>query len=177
MTRGVTLVLLVGLAACTVGPDFTPPKPPDIRSWNDPSARGTDANARVSPASDPDPQWWDGFNDPVLSQLEKQAISGNLDLQQAVLRVVAARQNEAAARAAGLPTLGGTGSYTRQQIGAKGVLQSSGALGQLNSLADQNSALNQFSPGLGNRVSSAGQGAVNRIIQPIDLYQYGLDAS
>src|ERR1700712_3363517 len=105
MTRGVTLVLLVGLAACTGGPDFTPPKPPDIRSWNDPSAQGTDATSRVHPASNPDPLWWGVLKDPVLSQPEKQVIAGSLDLQQAGLRVVAARQNEAAARAAGLPSL------------------------------------------------------------------------
>jgi multidrug efflux system outer membrane protein len=169
--------LLLGLGACTVGPDFVPPKPPDVQSWNDSSAHRTDPNARVSPASNPDPEWWSGFDDPVLTQLEKQAISGNLDLQQAVLRVVEARQNEVAARAAGLPTLGGTGSYMREQIGAKGVLESTGVTGELNTLADQNSPLNQYSPGLGTKVGSVADSALNKIEQPINLYQYGFDAS
>ena len=171
------LLLLAGLSACTVGPDFHPPQAPDVQNWNDPSARGHDPQAFVSQDSNPDPQWWDGFGDPTLTQLEKLAISGNLDLQQAVLRVVQARENEVAARAAGLPSLGGTGSYAHEQIGAKGVLESTGAFGQLNSLADQNSPLNQFSPGLGNKVGSAIGGAVNKIEQPINLYQYGFDAS
>jgi NodT family efflux transporter outer membrane factor (OMF) lipoprotein len=169
--------LLLGLCACTVGPDFVPPKSPDAQSWQDRSALGTDPNARVSPASNPDPEWWNGFDDPILTQLEQQAISGNLDLQQAVLRVVEARQNAVAARAAGLPTLGGTGSYMREQIGAKGILESTGVTGQLNTLADQDSPLNQYSPGLGNKVGSAAGGALNKIEQPINLYQYGFDAS
>jgi NodT family efflux transporter outer membrane factor (OMF) lipoprotein len=151
-----SVALLLGLAACSVGPDFTPPNPPDVQSWNDPSARGANPNARVSPASNPDPEWWSGFGDPVLTKLEEQAISGNLDLQQAVLRVVAARQSEVAARAAGLPTIGGTGSYMREQIGAKGILESTG---------------------LGAKLGSAAGGELNQIEKPINLYEYGFDAS
>ncbi len=54
---------------------------------------------------------------------------------------------------------------------------STGVFGQLNSLANQNSPLNQFSPGLGNKAGSAIGGALNKIEQPINLYQYGFDAS
>ncbi len=167
----------LGLGACSVGPDFVPPTPPSVPGWNDKSARGHDPQAFVSKESNPDPNWWDRFDDPVLTRLEKQAISGNLDLQQAVLRVVAERQNEVAARAAGLPSLGGTGSYMREQIGAKGVLESSGLTNGVNALGAPTSPLNQFSPGLGTKAASAASGALNRIEQPIDLYQYGLDAS
>jgi NodT family efflux transporter outer membrane factor (OMF) lipoprotein len=166
--------LLAALAACTVGPDFTPPKPIDVAAWNDKSAA---AGAMVSRQSNPDPEWWAGFNDPVLTALIDKAIKGNLSLQQAVLRVVEARQSEAAARAAGLPTLGATGSYMREQLGVKGILDSKGAYTQLNSLADKNSPLNQYSPGLGNQTSSTLGGVLNSITQPTDLYQYGLDAS
>jgi NodT family efflux transporter outer membrane factor (OMF) lipoprotein len=170
-------VLLLGLGACTVGPDFVPPKPPDMPTWNDRSAQGADPDARITPLSNPDPQWWDRFGDPVLTQLEKQAISGNLDLQQAVLRVVEARQSEIAARAAGLPTLGGTGSYTREQIGAKGILESTGVYNEVNGLSAASSPLNQYSPGLGTKVGTVAGGALNAIDQPINLYQYGFDAS
>jgi NodT family efflux transporter outer membrane factor (OMF) lipoprotein len=167
----------IALAACTVGPDYEPPRPLGIQSWNDKSARGTDPAARIAPGTNPDPQWWDGFNDPVLTELEKRAIAGNLDLQQAVLRVVEARQNEIAARAAGLPSLGGTGSYMREQLGAKGILESSGLQGQVANLSAPGSPLNQFSPGLGNKVGGAAEGALNKLTQPVNLYQYGLDAS
>ena len=165
MTRSVSYAVLgaalLGLGACSVGSDFKPPVPPDVQSWNDPSARGSDPRSPVSPMSNPDPEWWNGFHDPVLTQLEKQAISGNLDLQQAVLRVVAVRQNEVTARAAGLPSVGGSASYNREQLGVKGLLDSQGVPGRLNAA------------GLG----PAGAGVLNGLEQPVNLYQYGLNAS
>ncbi len=152
--------LLLGSTACTVGPDFVPPKPIDTPHWNDPSAnRGS-----VSPSMNPDPEWWSGFNDPVLTALIEKAVKGNLDLQQAVLRVIEARQGEVSARAEGLPTLGGTGSYMRSQLGAKGILESKGAYDQLNNLANKKTA----------KVIG---GLLDQISQPADIYQYGLSVS
>ena len=165
--------LLVGLSACTVGPDFNRPADPDIPAWRD-SRPGDRA---VSQSGKPDPQWWNGFNDPLLTELIQTAIRGNLDLQQAVLRVVEARQNVVSARAAGLPHLNGTASYMREQLGAKGILESQGVYRNLNALADQSSAVNQYSPGLGGRLVSAGNQALGVIDQPINLFQYGLDSS
>lgn len=167
-------VLAVSLAACSVGPDFTPPKPPDVANWNDKSARAANT---VSQQTNPDPRWWNGFNDPVLTRLMQTAITGNLDLQQAVLRVVEARQGEVTARAAGLPTIAGTGSYMREQLGLRGLLLSQGVYGQLNTLADQDSPLNRFSLGLGNTASSAAAGVLNQLSQPANLFQYGLNSS
>lgn len=152
--------LLLASTACTVGPDFTPPKAIDTPNWNDLSAK----QGAVSPAMNPDPEWWSGFNDPVLTALTEKAIKGNLDLQQAVLRVIEARQGEVSARAEGLPTLGATGSYKRSQLGAKGVLESKGAYDQLNSFADK-----QTSKEVG--------GLLDQISQPADIYQYGFAVS
>lgn len=166
--------LAVALAACTVGPDYAPPKPPDIANWNDRSARGGET---VSQRSNPDPRWWGGFGDPVLTDLMQKAIAGNLDLQQAVYRVAEARQNEVTARAAGLPTINGTGSYMHEQLGVRGLLLPQGAYGQLNALADQNSPLNTISPGLGGRAGTAARTALNQLSQPVDLFQYGLNSS
>lgn len=165
--------LAVCLTACSVGPNYTPPKPPDVASFKDKSV-GT--SKTISQQTNPDPRWWGGFGDPMLTQVMQRAIAGNLDLQQAVLRVVEARQNEVTARAAGLPTISGNGSYTRQQLGARGILLSRGAYSQLNALADQG-AINQFSPGLGGRLSTAGRNALNQIGQPVDLFSYGLSSS
>jgi NodT family efflux transporter outer membrane factor (OMF) lipoprotein len=178
--------LLAGLGACTVGPDFTPPTPPEPlhpAGWNDPSAeppgQATPVGqaGQVTPQTDPDPKWWNGFDDPVLTALMEKAIAGNLDLQQAVLRVIEARQGEVSARAAGLPSLKGTGSYARTQLGAQGILESKGIYNQLNALADKTSSLNQSFPGLGNQLGSALGGVLGGVTQPTDLYQYGLDAS
>lgn len=165
--------MLASIAACTVGPDFSPPKPIDKADWNDQSTK----EGAVNEQTNPDPEWWSGFNDPVLTALIVKSIKGNLDLQQAVLRVIEARQGEISAGAAGLPTLNGTGSYSRTQLGAKGILESKGVYRQLNTLADQNSPVNQISPGLGNEAGKALGGVLNQITQPTDLYQYGLSAS
>ena len=90
------------LAACSVGPNYTPPKPPEVAAWHD---LANHPNARVNETTNPDPKWWDGFNDAILTQVITKAIGGNLDLQQAVVRVAEAEQSEASARSAGLPGL------------------------------------------------------------------------
>jgi NodT family efflux transporter outer membrane factor (OMF) lipoprotein len=160
LSNAAVFALILGSAACTVGPDFTPPKPIDTPNWNDPSAK----QGSVSLEMNPDPEWWSGFNDPVLTALVERAIKGNLDLQQAVLRVIEARQGEVSARAEGLPTLGATGSYKRSQLGAKGLLESKGAYGQLNTIADK-------------QTRKELTGLLDQISQPADIYQYGLNVS
>jgi outer membrane protein, multidrug efflux system len=106
-----TCAFILGLASCTVGPDFTPPKPPDITKWKDRSAQPSRPTSPVSTQTNPDPNWWNGFKDPTLATLIQKAISGNLTLQQAVVRIVEAQQGEVSARAAGLPAVNGSGSY------------------------------------------------------------------
>jgi NodT family efflux transporter outer membrane factor (OMF) lipoprotein len=147
-----TLALCLAVGACTVGPDFDPPRPPDIPDWHDQAARASD---RVTQSTNPDPAWWAGFGDPVLTQLIDKAVAGNLDLQQAVLRVVESRQNEVSARAGGLPTVSGNGSYMRDQLGLRGILLSSGLETQY--------------PAIG--------GAVGGLTAPVNLFQYGLSSS
>jgi NodT family efflux transporter outer membrane factor (OMF) lipoprotein len=131
----------------------------------------------VSQQSDPDPKWWLSFNDPVLSALIQQGLVGNLDVQQAVLRVLEARQGIVAARAAGLPTLSGTASYQREQLGARGILESQGVYQDLNQLADRLAPYDATVPGLSQGVVSGGNRALKQLTSPANLYQYGLDAS
>lgn len=174
---GAAGTLLLTLGGCTVGPNFTPPTPPEISHWHDAAVRLADNRTRIIEASDPDPMWWNRFGDPKLTALMQQAIAGNLSVQQALVRVTEAIQGEVTARAAGLPTIGGTGSYVRDQLGLKGLLESEGVYGQLNKLADANSPLNRISPGLGGEASTAIGGVLNALGQPVNLYQYGLNAS
>ena len=68
--------MLMNIAACTVGPDFSPPKPIDKADWNDPSTK----QGAVTEQANPDPEWWSGFNDPVLTALIEKSIKGNLDV-------------------------------------------------------------------------------------------------
>ena len=167
------LPLLLATASCTVGPDFRPPEPPKVAEWHDREARGT----KVSPATNPDPRWWNGFADPMLTALMDRAIAGNLDVQQAVLRVVEARQSVVSARAAGLPTLNGSASYMREQLGARGILESQGIYGQLNRLSEPGNPIDQGNPGLGRQLDNTLGGALGQIVRPIDLFTYSLSAS
>jgi NodT family efflux transporter outer membrane factor (OMF) lipoprotein len=147
------LLAALALTGCTVGPDFTPPKPLAITDWHDVSAR---SGRMVAETTNPDPDWWKGFNDPVLTALIEKSISGNLDLQQAVMRVVESRQNEVAARAAGLPTISGNGSYMREQLGLRGLL---------------------LSQGIGTGSTSGIDSYIGGLTQPVNLFQYGLSSS
>jgi outer membrane protein, multidrug efflux system len=164
---------LLCLWGCTVGPNYKRPDAPAVPAWKDEAAR----SQLVSAQSDPDPKWWQSFNDPVLTELIQKGITGNLDVQQAVLRVVAARQGIAAARAAGLPTLGGNASYQRELLGAKGILESQGAYQDLNQLADKLKPYDATVPGLSQNIVSGGTQALNQFTAPVNIYQYGLDAS
>lgn len=175
-TGVVRAAVIVLLAGCTVGPDFHPPPAPSVPNWRDASARRTGSRATITEVADPDPLWWRTLGDPTLTALMARAIAGNLTVQQAVVRVAEAIQGEAAARAAGLPTIEASGSYMREQLGAKGLLESQGVFNQLNTLANS-SEINGISPGLG-PAAAAGLGKVlNGVTQPVNLYEYGMSAS
>ncbi len=151
--------LLVG--GCTVGENFTPPKADTPTAWHDDSGQAgkTAGPGRVSSEADPDPRWWLSFHDPILSDLIERGTKGNLDVKLAVLRIAEARSNEVSSAAAGLPTLSGKGSYTRDQVGAAGLAhENAGALSGLTS-------------------GNSGAGFLNSISKPIDLYSSALDAS
>jgi NodT family efflux transporter outer membrane factor (OMF) lipoprotein len=169
VSAGTTLCLV----GCTVGPNYRPPDPPAVPKWKDPAAQGT----LVDQKSDPDPSWWLSFNDPILTELIEKGIKNNLDVQQALIRVLEARQAIATARAAGLPTLSGNASYQREQLGAKGILESKGAYQELNTLANRLKPYDAKVPGLSTDILNGGTQALNGFTAPVNLYQYGLDAS
>ncbi len=169
--RGAAALLLILPCGCTVGPDFKRPEPPRLASW-----RNTVANDRsVDPMTDPDPRWWARFGDPVLTELMQTAIRQNLDVQQAVLRVIESRQNIVTAAAVGLPSLNGNATYLRDQLGARGLLESEGVYQGLDELANRaqqvggpvGKSASQFSPDT----------LLNPITQPVNLYTLTLSAS
>ena len=173
MRVDLTLAMICGLAACSVGPNFVPPKPLAVR-WHDPSVQHA---AAVTEASNPDPNWWRGFDDPILSDLITAAIAGNPDLQESLLRVVEAHQNEVSARAAGLPTLDANGSFIRSQDGYKSLADSLGVPKLLNQLASPTSQFNQLSPGLGSQSSATLTQLLGELEAPVNVYQYGFSSS
>ncbi|MFO1028284.1 MAG: TolC family protein [Acetobacteraceae bacterium] len=83
--KAIAWALLVPLAACKVGPDFTAPDAPLAERWmqsGDPAVK-TDHQAYE--------QWWKVFNDPTLDRLIDIAYRQNLTLQAAGTRVLEAR--------------------------------------------------------------------------------------
>lgn len=82
------------LSGCLMGPNY---KRPDMDM---PDAPTTDNFSIFTKA-----KWWEVFNDPVLNQLEADALEYNKDLQAAMARVDQARANVGIATADQLPSL------------------------------------------------------------------------
>jgi multidrug efflux system outer membrane protein len=188
----VALPLAVLLGACTVGPQFHAPQADAPAQWHDPQQAASEAAARAAtPASasaptaasvptmdsDPDPQWWRSFSDPTLDGLIDRAARDNLDLQEAVLRIVEARTQEQSAAAQGLPNVRASGSYQREQLGAKGFLESDGVYNKVDQLGAPNSPVNQIAPGAGATLENGANNVLNQLTAPINLWQVGFDAS
>lgn len=161
VTQGITglrptlLALALLLAGCAVGPDYQPPKPQTPGSWRDLALQA----ASKPQSSATQPSWWRSFNDPQLNSLIDRAIAGNLTLQQAVLRIAGAREQLSQARGGLFPSLNGNASVRRQQLGAKGLLESSGAYNEVD----------QEAPEL--------RSSLDSLTQPINLYQGSFDAA
>ena len=186
--------LALPLAACTVGPDFHAPHADVPAQWHDTQRTGPDAAARAAPASgasaatatvtsmptldtDPDPRWWRSFNDATLDALIERAARDNLDLQEAVLRIVEARTQVQSAAAQGLPNLRATGSYQREQLGVKGFLQEDGVYDKVDQLGAPNSPVNAIAPGAGPALQNGANNLLNGLTAPINLWQVGFDAT
>jgi NodT family efflux transporter outer membrane factor (OMF) lipoprotein len=116
----------LGLAGCTVGPDFMPPAP-TITESSDYLDTGLETRtplpllARTS-AAEPAVAWWLAFRDPILAQLEDRVASQNLDVQTATARLFESRAQLGTAAAAGLPMLNGQGNAYRQQFSKNGTI-------------------------------------------------------
>ncbi|MCE7795478.1 efflux transporter outer membrane subunit [Sphingobium sufflavum] len=114
MTSRLPLLLLgtALLSACSVGPDYRPKTAGELGvpgEWS--------VNAGPVPAPDAGDltRWWSRFDDPVLGQLVEQAATANLDIAQAIARLRQAREALVVSRSSLLPTLGGSGGYTRTE--------------------------------------------------------------
>ena len=72
-------------------------------------------DAHSSPAAPSTDRFWEGFHDPVLSQLIDHALADNFDLAIATSRVVQSRALAAQAGAALLPSVDASGSTVKEQ--------------------------------------------------------------
>ncbi|MFA9215855.1 MAG: efflux transporter outer membrane subunit [Sphingomonadaceae bacterium] len=62
--------------------------------------------------------WWARLGDPLLVELQRSANANNPSMQKATARIAAARASLASSKAAGAPSLNGSGSATRASAGA-----------------------------------------------------------
>lgn len=96
------------LAGCAVGPTYQPPPPTASTTWSAGAAKPESPEALQG--------FWGGFDDPMLADLVRQAIDGNLDLKVATQRIRAANDAVQIAASAGAPQveLGAAAEARRQ---------------------------------------------------------------
>ncbi|MDR2710342.1 MAG: efflux transporter outer membrane subunit [Burkholderiales bacterium] len=113
--KAAALFLLAGLpvlTGCAVGPDYVKPE-----TTLTPLHHAEAVAARPAVAEEPPlDQWWQGFNDPQLTQIIERVFRQNLDLQASLARVDQAR---AAAKASGaklMPTIDASAQALRERM-------------------------------------------------------------
>lgn len=97
-------ILALALAACTVGPDHVRPTLPVPPAYS-----GVDGSAQPSPQPVPDADFWNAFDDPVLTYLVDEALLANHDLRIALARYDSANALLRGARFDALPTVTASG--------------------------------------------------------------------
>lgn len=108
ISRLAALALPLVLAACAVGPDYTPPEVALSPRWSNDGPR-TARPDRLAVLG----EWWKGFGDPLLDRLIEEAVAGNLDVASAKAKVREARATRREAIGGLLPQVDGAGSAER----------------------------------------------------------------
>jgi outer membrane protein, multidrug efflux system len=170
MHRRIALPLVaIALSGCTLGPDFTPPKPDTPAGWTQAALQpGAKADKQSSATTTPVATvWWASFNDPTLTSLIARASSTNLDLKQATLRIAEARTQRDITGAAQFPTLNANGGYSRQRISERTAFTS----------LISNIGATHGGPGSTPTPIGGVPSAIPSLTNPFDQYQWGFDAS
>jgi NodT family efflux transporter outer membrane factor (OMF) lipoprotein len=118
--RAVAPLLAAVVAGCSLAPAYEPPPVPVAVSYKEvgPWQRATPAD--TMPRGD----WWQGFGDPTLSQLEERIDPANQELAASVARYDQARAFAAEARAGLFPEIDLFGSPTRNRQSSQRPLRS-----------------------------------------------------
>jgi len=110
--------LAIVLSGCMVGPDYHRPQVPMPAQYKElPGWTTASLEADETPKGD----WWIAFNDPLLNQLEPMVSVSNQSVQQAYANYQQALAEVQVARASLFPTLGITGSATKQRSGGSSL--------------------------------------------------------
>src|SRR5260370_7532785 len=101
-------LLCAALSDCMVGPTYHTPAVPAPPAYKEPAPQA----ASTAPAGT---DWWNVFNDATLSDLERQAIAANPDVQIAVARVDQADAVRRSVHSSQLPTVTAGASISRNR--------------------------------------------------------------
>lgn len=102
------IALSLGVASCSVGPDYDPQESSFAEEWF------SDKSEHIS-LDTINIEWWTVFGDPLLEEYIEQAIEHNKDVKVALANVQRARALRGESRAAFLPQVGGSGAATRSK--------------------------------------------------------------
>lgn len=115
MRRSLLLLLpLLGLAGCTLGPNYK--GPPPVGSASSEDARFVRGGNAVTPDAPAAAHWWTTLNDPTLNTLEARALAGNYNVAAAEARVREARSALRIERANELPQVAATAMYAHADL-------------------------------------------------------------
>lgn len=103
------LTAFLGLAGCTVGPDYREP------SLDMPDAWSPQDRMQTSVSPDALKQWWTVLDDPALNELMEKASVDNLSVQEAYYRIEESRVLRDFTAGRYYPSADVTGSYTRSR--------------------------------------------------------------
>jgi len=143
------IVIALALPSCvTVGPDFRKPETRDAK-YSDLLPSETDSTDDSQGPITPQvlSQWWETMDDPILTDLIQEALTGSLDIRGAQASIREARARLGIARAGLFP-----------QIDASGVYARSGSSANMTPKVDQPGVVEST---VKNAVTSAVMGAVN----------------
>ncbi len=146
MIARIALVLLAAtsVAGCMVGPDY------ELPTSQLPSATAALPDALALSDTQPDPEWWRQFDDPLLDALIADGVAYNADLEAAGARIEQARALRAVAAGSRLPDVSAGGSVVESQISENAI-----DLGGLSGGPGQGGA-EQGDPGEGGAASAFG---------------------
>ena len=112
VSRAFLALLLVGLSACTLGPDY---QRPDFHT-RDKAVWQSDLNTTTATQEIEAEAWWQQFNDPLLSELIAGALKENRDLDVALANIERARALRRVAGGGYYPSLDASGSASRSRF-------------------------------------------------------------
>jgi len=112
------------LSGCMLGPNFVASDVKAPKGWRQSQATSRTVNQSINP------EWWNIFHDPTLTELISRASAANFDLRVASTRVAQARAERQIIGGDSLPAVNGSASYQRARNSAKGLQDSSGFDGE-----------------------------------------------